>query len=316
MEIRYTAYSCYQNEVIDFIYIKSVICWVYRSFFPVHPFFLLFYVRKRAKIVSLCFLKMENKDMRYQKIMRFILAGIIVCLLSSCLKDVNSVFNPGLTPAVTRQFGDSAVMMATTRFGVVYSTKLSSFSRGKCLLVNFDYDATAPENKDAEQKGYYTVTMLANDAVNQQDAISPLTPTNKVVTNEQPVTYAVEPAFADFYVDLENFLFLPSVCLSTDQQTVVWQLSYDPVQKPVVEDKKSIYSLYLRASATTGRVEGAEVKSAMVVNAFNISNFIKDMKDQGGREADMYVRIHYVNQINPKDSTQFTWGVTDPLRVN
>lgn len=40
------------------------------------------------------------------------------------------------------------------------------------------------------------------------------------------------------------------------------------------------------------------------------------MREQGGRDADMYVRIHYIDQINPKDSTQFTWGVTDPLLIN
>ena len=39
------------------------------------------------------------------------------------------------------------------------------------------------------------------------------------------------------------------------------------------------------------------------------------MREQGGRDADMYVRIHYIDQINPKDSTQFTWGVTDPLLI-
>ena len=53
-----------------------------------------------------------------------------------------------------------------------------------------------------------------------------------------------------------------------------------------------------------------------VINAFNLGNFIKDMREQGGRDADMYVRIHYIDQINPKDSTQFTWGVTDPLLIN
>ena len=46
------------------------------------------------------------------------------------------------------------------------------------------------------------------------------------------------------------------------------------------------------------------------------NQFIPYMREQGGRDADMYVRIHYIDQINPKDSTQFTWGVTDPLLIN
>lgn len=269
-----------------------------------------------AKIVSLCTLKMEYEDMRYRKLIGFILAAVAVCFMSSCLKDVNSVFNPGLTPAVTRTYGAEAYMMASTRFGLVYGTKLSTYSLGKCLLIDFDYDANAPENKNAEQSGYYVVTLQTNEAVNQQDAITPLTATDKLLTNEQPVPYAVSPDYPDFYVDLEDFLFLPSICFTTTKQTVNWQLSYDPTQKPVVEDLKSIYTLYLRAYATAGRGEGSEEKLVMAVNAFNLTPFIKDIQAQGGREADMYVRIHYVNQINPKDSTQFTWGLTEPLLIN
>ncbi len=52
------------------------------------------------------------------------------------------------------------------------------------------------------------------------------------------------------------------------------------------------------------------------LSRLSMANFIKDMREQGGRDADMYVRIHYIDQINPKDSTQFTWGVTDPLLIN
>lgn len=253
--------------------------------------------------------------MRYQKIMGLAIVVMAMGLFSSCLKDVNSVFNPGLTPAVTRQYGDSALMMASTRFGIVYATKLSSYSQGKCLLINFDYDANTLENKDAEQRGYYSVNIVGDEAVNQQEAIKPLTAIDKLLTNEQPVPFAVSPDYPDFYINLENFLFLPSIYLSTAQQTVNWQLSYDPTQKPIVEDLKSIYSLYLRAFATTGRAAESEEKLIMSVNAFNLSNFIKDIKAQGGREADMYVQIHYVNQINPQDSTQFTWGATNPLFI-
>lgn len=63
------------------------------------------------------------------------------------------------------------------------------------------------------------------------------------------------------------------------------------------------------AAATTGKPEDKAEEAIAVINAFNLANFIKDMREQGGRDADMYVRIHYIDQINPKDSTQFTWGV-------
>ena len=220
--------------------------------------------------------------MRYKNLIGFVWVAVIMGLFTSCLKDINNVYNPGTTAAVVRQHGDSALMMANTRFGWIYSTKLSSYSEGKCLLVSFDYDPSLPENTGAEQKGYYTVTIQGETAVNQQNAESPLT----------------------------------SACWTTKDRALNWQLTYDPTQQPVVENRKSIYSLYLRAAATTGKPEDKAEEAIAVINAFNLGNFIKDMREQGGRDADMYVRIHYIDQINPKDSTQFTWGVTDPLLIN
>ena len=225
--------------------------------------------------------------MRYKNLIGFVWVAVIMSLFTSCLKDINNVYNPGTTAAVVRQHGDSALMMANTRFGWIYSTKLSSYSEGKCLLVSFDYDPSLPENTGAEQKGYYTVTILA---VNPNDSV--------------------------LYVKLEDYLFLPSACWTTKDRALNWQLTYDPTQQPVVENRKSIYSLYLRAAATTGKPEDKAEEAIAVINAFNLGNFIKDMREQGGRDADMYVRIHYIDQINPKDSTQFTWGVTDPLLIN
>ena len=130
--------------------------------------------------------------MRYKNLIGFVWVAVFMSLFTSCLKDINNVYNPGTTAAVVRQHGDSALMMANTRFGWIYSTKLSSYSEGKCLLVSFDYDPSLPENTNAEQKGYYTVTIQGETAVNQQNAESPLTDTHKLLTNEQPVL-AVNP---------------------------------------------------------------------------------------------------------------------------
>lgn len=90
--------------------------------------------------------------MRYKNLIGFVWVAVIMGLFTSCLKDINNVYNPGTTAAVVRQHGDSALMMANTRFGWIYSTKLSSYSEGKCLLVSFDYDPNLPENTGAEQK--------------------------------------------------------------------------------------------------------------------------------------------------------------------
>lgn len=253
--------------------------------------------------------------MRYKNLISFVLVAVIMSLFTSCLKDINNVYNPGTTAAVVRQHGDSALMMADTQFGWIYATKLSSYSEGKCLLVNFDYDPSLPENTDVEQKGYFTVTLKGETAVSQQNAEKPLTDTLALLTNEQPVL-AVNPNDSVLFVKLEDYLFLPSVCWTTEGRTLNWQLTYDPDQKATVENRKSIYSLYLRAVATTGKPEDKAEEAIAVINAFNLANFIKDMREQGERDADMYVRIHYIDRINPKDSTLFGWGVTDPLLIN
>ena len=90
---------------------------------------------------------------------------------------------------------------------------------------------------------------------------------------------------AVLYVKLEDYLFLPSACWTTKDRALNWQLTYDPTQQPVVENRKSIYSLYLRAAATTGKPEDKAEEAIAVINAFNLGNFIKDMREQGGRDA-------------------------------
>lgn len=164
--------------------------------------------------------------MRYKNLIGFVWVAVIVSLFTSCLKDINNVYNPGTTAAVVRQHGDSALMMANTRFGWIYATKLSSYSEGKCLLVSFDYDPSLPENTGAEQKGYYTVTIQGETAVNQQNAESPLTDTHKLLTNEQPVL-AVNPN--------DSVLYRAVACAHL-HRSIVYTLLVD---KP---ERQSLYS--------------------------------------------------------------------------
>ncbi len=247
----------------------------------------------------------------------FGLIGTMVAVgaFTSCLEDIGNVYNPGYTPAVVREHGDSTWMMAVTRYGWIYSEDLSSYSEGKCLLVSFDYDPNLPENGNAEGAGYYTVTLRDEVSVSQSRAQSPLTDIGRLLPNEQPIPWAVNPADSMFCVLLDNYLFLPSVCRTTEGRTLEWQLTYDPAQRPEIEDKRTVYSLYLRVAATTGKPEEEEEMPYAYINAFDLSGFIDMVRAGGDREADMYVRLHYVNQINPEDSTRFAWGVTEPLFI-
>lgn len=268
--------------------------------------------------------KNDYDEMRRAFVLCLIAMMAIMGLSTSCLKEFDSVYSPGLTAAVCRELevdstlfeGDSVVMMATTRFGWVYEEGLSAYSNGKCLLLDFTYDPNLPENEGAEGKGYYTVTIRNEVSVPQSSARTPLTATDRLLTNEQPVAYAVSPVDTALFMRLDDFLFIPSVCLTTSGQTLNWELTYDPDQQATVEERRTIYALYLRATATTGRAEDATETLVSEINAFDLSGFIDDIQARGGREADTYIQIHYINQINPMDSAQFAWGVTDPLSIN
>ena len=238
---------------------------------------------------------------------------MLASICSSCLEEIENVYDAGMTTAVVRIHGDSAKMMANTRFGWVYDKKLASYSDGKCLLMRFYIDPNLEENKKAEKRGYYTVEIRGDQKVNQQDARAEKTDMGVLFPNEQSVPYAVNPNDQLFYNYLENYLFLPSVCVATPSQSLDWKLTYDPDQRPLIEDGKTIYTLFLHAVGLAPTTPEDEVKPLATINAFNLSTFIRDMRNRGGRESDMYVQIYHVEQINPQDSTQFVWNQTEPF---
>ena len=254
--------------------------------------------------------------MRNTYLLHIVCLALFATLFSSCLKEIDNVYDPGPTAAVLRLHGDSAKMMANTRFGWLYDEKFSSFSDGKCLLIQFEYDPHADGNKDAEDRGYYSIHMVGNHPVPQKLAEAEETEVQVLLPHEQPIPYAINPNDKEYYCFMENYLFLPSVCLTTRSQSVDWQLTYDPNQQPIVENRKSVYALYLHAVATTEPLEGAEVEEPIaVINAFDLSSFLRDVRSQSGRDADISIQIHYVDRINPQDSSQFTRSVTEPLSL-
>lgn len=249
------------------------------------------------------------------KLVGFVLVVILTGVFSSCLEDINQVYNPGITVGVVRQHGDSARMMANTRFGWIYADGLSSFSEGKCLLLSFNYDPAIPENKKAEEKGFYTVELRANEPVTQHVASRLVEDETHLMPNELPIL-AVNPNDSLLNVFIEGYLFLPSVCLKSSGQTANWRLSYDPAQKPTVVEKRSLYDVYLRASASSPMGENDKAVNVALLNAFDMTGLISDLRKKQERESDIYIRINYIEGINPNDSTQFSWAVTEPLLID
>lgn len=241
----------------------------------------------------------------------------ISTLFTSCLKDVNTVFNPGAVPAVTQAVGDG-MMGANTCYGLVYAKDLNSNNSGKCLLIDFSYDASDPSMMNVNENGYYTVRLLNQTPVNQQDVKSGITDTAVLLPNEQAVIYGLAPGEANLqYFDfINNYLFLPSVYLTTQSQKVNWELSYNPNAAPSKIEDKSVYNLYLRAFATSGRTENAKDTALVALNAFNLAPLVNTVKSQGGSvERGFHIAINYISRINVLDSTQFVWETSEPLLV-
>ena len=248
---------------------------------------------------------------------KWIVWGLVVVigsLFASCLEEYTGVYNPGITPAVVRIHGDSSLTMAVTRYGWIYASTFSSYSTGKCLLVSFEYDPSDEDNVNASEEGYYTVTVESKTAVDQSTASSPVTDTSTLLTYEQPIVYPMYTGDSVYCLKLDDYFFLPSVCLTTSSQTLTWEMTYDASQQPETVDGHSVYSLYLRVSASTEKDEDDDYVYLSDLQAYDLSDFMDDMGLS--RSEDMYVRIHYVNWINASDSTQFTWDVSDPILVN
>lgn len=248
---------------------------------------------------------------------KYILYGALVCLFTSCLKDVNSVFNPGETPAVVRRDALSGLIVADTRYGAIYSEKLNSNTEGKCLLVDFTYDATNAENMNVEQNGYYTVNLQNQISVSQTNIKEGNSPFTSLLPNEQPILAPVTPGADALFACINNNLFLPSAYLTTLKQTVKWELSYEPNPSPVIVNDLKAYPLYLRAWATGGRAEEALDTVLVAENAFQIESFVQALRQQGGWEEreGLYVVLNYINYIDSKDSTRYEWGATEPLQI-
>lgn len=242
---------------------------------------------------------------------------LATAFFTSCLSDVNTAFNPGVTPAVVQTEALSGLIVADTRYGTIYSDKLNSNTPGKCLLVEFTYNAADAENMNVQENGYYTVTLQNQTSVNQSELKTGLSEPTSLLPYEQPVLAPLVSGAEDWFVCLDDYLFLPSAYLTTLGQEVKWELAYDPAQSVVTVGDKQAYPLYLRAWATKGRGEEAVDTALVTLNAFNIQSLVETVRQQQespSREG-LYITLNYIKYINPQDSTDYEWATTEPLLI-
>lgn len=237
-----------------------------------------------------------------------VLCGL-VALLSSCLHEISNTYAPGPVAAVIQVHGDSAFVMVNTRLGWIYDSRLSSHLPGECLLLDFTYDPA--ENERSEALGYYYVSVTGKQTVERLTVSPTVPPTDRLLAGEQLVADAVSPLDSSLCVQLDDYLFLPAVCWTNRPNDLRWQLCFSPGQQPEVSEGKRIYPLFLRVTAE-GEASGSDPDYAVSLHAFDISA----LRQVGGGADDCFVKVYYVNGINPLDSTAFTWGVTEPIAIH
>lgn len=256
---------------------------------------------------------------------------LVLGLLSlvSCLEDIENQYNPGTMPAVTCVYGDSAFLMLKTPLGMVYDESLSSRQEGECLLASFTYNPADPMNKDASSRGYYYVEMAGTTSLERLGTSSGLTDTTRLLANEVAVMPTAAIDFDDYFVCLNHFLFMPVVYMTLPGARMSWELSYDPAQSPVVENRLPVYSLYLRGTMVDesqgateegtedGGSEGEEVEpeSASDVIVFDLGAFLSDIEAHGAQSSGINVRIHFMEGAD-SGTAGLRWGMTNSLLVN
>lgn len=259
--------------------------------------------------------RMDNKRWHGGKVGLCLCGAALLC--AACLDEVNTVYNPGDTPAVTRRAADGN-MVADTRYGTVYDSRLGSNNSGTCLLLDFTYHADDPAQMDTAATGYYQVYLQNQVAVNQQELQTPLTATGSLLPNELPIEYAVSDYAGNrrYIAFIGGYLFLPTQYRSGVGQSVRWELSYDPEAGMEETGGVRAYPLYLRAHATAPREAGVQDTSLVVLNAFHLAPLLQQAATGGeGASRELYVAIHYITNIDAADSSRFVWTVADPLQI-
>lgn len=247
-----------------------------------------------------------------------------VVSLVSCLEDIENEYYPGTVPAVVCIYGDSAFHMLKTPLGMLYDESLSSKSEGDCLLASFTYNPNDPMNKDASARGYYYVTIEGTTDMSRLGTKSGLTDTTRVLANEVAVVPTAAIDFADYFVSLNQNLFVPVVYMALDGTTMTWELSYDPKQEPEMVDRLPVYSLYLRGimSETSSETDEEEEekpeepKTFSDVVVFDMNAFLSDIKAHGAPSSGIQVRIRFLEGEDSSRPSGLLWGMTDPLLIN
>lgn len=229
-------------------------------------------------------------------------------LLTSCLGEGDNSFSgSGFGVAGISETNYQPILY--TAVGPMYSSATAALTPGTCWLVSYSVDLNSPENTSTSTSGAYYATISQMQEIETGAVYYSSRDTAALMPNEIALSNAGlaggEPAAS--YID--GHLFLGAALNAYNNQINNFSLYWNQADSAVVEDNISTYSLYLCAvkqSDGTGSTASAKTE----FRAFDLGSTIESIARKEGKDGaeSFYLKIHYISEINEKDSTDLTWS--------
>lgn len=233
------------------------------------------------------------------------LLAVSVMLLSSCLDGDNN------SSADREYYGYVEIDMKAGGNVIyyndldypLYSSSLSpQILDGECCLIQFTIKSE--DNQNVAALGYYTIHELNYYEVDKATVIPVKTDTAVIKENELPMVTLSPRNYVKGYLFINSY----HESMATNQKNY-YELSYNMDEEPILENTKSVYQLYLRA---TKLEDGKSPTSNQIIpNAYDVKRFFDHIsyaeKSKGNKEYNF--KINYIKTFT--NDTIPNWTSTE-----
>ncbi len=226
-----------------------------------------------------------------------------ITMLTSCLGESNNSVTAEAYPGVFRF--RNTTMMVETIYGYIYSpdmmTRYPEYTDGSCAAVSFSFDMGAPENADADKKGYITASSFSVEAAFESGDVLNYTDTTQVMENEFAMLsggYGMNNY--QLCTVMSGTLFLTSVYAKNTNQESHFQMSLDPGQEPTLsqDGKNYVYKAFLRGTVVyPGKAPATNLGTTQGYDLHRQLEQINARELARGK-SDYLLQIYYVSEIN------------------
>lgn len=238
-----------------------------------------------------------------------------VLMFTSCLGDGNNSItrtNAGVIRMDSKTFRN---VMDLSEYESIYSPAFANMTPGACCYAYYelDYDLAENSNEMVKANGYYTVTVMQKEEVDQFYMLNSLTDTTKLMVKETPIT---NPVYENGGSYVKGRLFITHQIKQPEDQKTVYNLSYDPQFENIEKGTSGnrTYDIFLRATINS---EGSKTSEEKLYSyAYNMDDFFKRVanieKGLGNKTFD--IRFNYVSAIDTAKNVM-TWKKSDGLSL-